>query len=53
MDRGAWRTTVHGMAKNQTGLKRLEHTHTIVQTWHLQYLVNGPYFSHVHFLTEI
>ena len=23
MDRGAWRTTVHGVAKSQTGLKQL------------------------------
>ena len=52
-DRGAWRTIAHGIAKSQSGLKRLEHTHTIVQTWHLQYLVNGPYFSRAHFLTEI
>ena len=30
MDRGAWWTTAHGIAKSQTGLKQLEHTHTIV-----------------------
>ena len=33
MDRGAWQTTVHGVSKNQTGLKGLclcacTHTHT-------------------------
>ena len=29
MDRGAWRATVHGVAKNQTRLKPLN-THTMV-----------------------
>ena len=29
MDRGAWRATVHGVAKSQTGLKQLSmHGHT-------------------------
>ena len=27
VDRGAWQATVHGVAKSQTGLKRLECTH--------------------------
>ena len=30
MDRGAWRATVHGVAKSRTGLKR-QHTHTLHQ----------------------
>ena len=29
MDRAAWRATVHGVAKNQTGLKRLS-THVLI-----------------------
>ena len=32
MDRGAWRATVHGIAKSQTWLKRLEHACTPEQT---------------------
>ena len=28
MDRGAWRATVHGVAKRQTSLKAHTHTHT-------------------------
>ena len=31
MNRGAWQTTVHGVAKNQTRLKPLN-THTIVMS---------------------
>ena len=34
MDRGAWRATVHGVAKSQTGLKQLstaQHTGIIYQ----------------------
>ena len=27
MDRGAWQTTVHRVAKSQTGLKQLQRTH--------------------------
>ena len=34
MDRGVWRTIAHGITKSQTGLKWLEHTHTVVWTWH-------------------
>ena len=29
MDRGAWRTTVHGVEKNQTQVKQLKHTCTL------------------------
>ena len=32
MDRGAWRAIVHGVAKSQTWLKRLEHARTPEQT---------------------
>ena len=33
MDRGAWRATVHGVAKSQILLKRLSiHTHGLKQT---------------------
>ena len=33
MDRGAWRATVHGVAKSQTRLKRLSmHAHTCQRT---------------------
>ena len=32
MDKGAWRATVHGVTKSQTGLKRLSmHARTIVR----------------------
>ena len=31
MDRAAWRATVHGVAKNQTGLKRFS-THVLITT---------------------
>ena len=30
MDRGAWRATVHGVAKSQTPLKAHTHTHTFI-----------------------
>ena len=29
MDRGAWRATVHGVAKSQTRLSDLTHTHML------------------------
>ena len=32
LDRGAWRATVHSIAKSQTRLKRLS-THTHIRTW--------------------
>ena len=28
MDRGAWRSTVHGVTESRTGLKHLTHAHT-------------------------
>ena len=30
MDRGGWWATVHGVTKNQTGLKQLTHTQTFI-----------------------
>ena len=30
VDRGAWWATIHGAAKNQTRLKRMKHTHTMI-----------------------
>ena len=30
MDRGAWRATVHGVAKSQTPLEAHTHTHTFI-----------------------
>ena len=35
MDRGAWRATVHGLAKSWTSPKQLS-THTRVQTYSMQ-----------------
>ena len=39
MDRGAWRATAHGVAKNQTWLKRLSTTHIFI----LATLIFNPY----------
>ena len=40
MDRGAWRATVHGVAKNQILLKRLSiHTHGLKQTLECKFLL--------------
>ena len=34
MDRGAWRATVHGVAKSRTKLKQVSmHTHMTVSAW--------------------
>ena len=34
MDRGAWRATVHGVAKSQTRLKQLSTAHNVEKTEH-------------------
>ena len=43
MDRGAWRATVHGVAKIQTCLKRLS-THTYMQ-WIVRIIIIIYFFN--------
>ena len=52
MDRGAWRATVHRVAKRQTRLKQLHtHTHTAVTQLHVRYMLSC--FSHVLFFATL
>ena len=46
MDRGAWRATLHRVAKSQTRLKQLSmHAHTPLSELLFNSMVTAPYFS--------
>ena len=36
MDRGAWQTTVHGVAKSQTRQSNFAHTHDLTPCWQME-----------------
>ena len=50
MVRGAWRATVHGVAKNQTQQKGLSTQHTSTLSW---VFGSTPVFSHLLFPTSL